>query len=241
MAEPRTPLISVVIPARNEEAYVEAAIASVAALAYPRECLEVIVVDNGSTDRTAVVVEEYSRRHADLSVTLVREPIVGTGRAKNQGTRIARGDVVIFLDADSRFDPRLAADVADLYRDGTPAASIRVVADSSHPLERGFFALMEVGKLLFGVRSQMMYCDRQLFLALGGFDPDLHLAEDLDLLQRVQDHVKTHGLKPVPHIRSSAIYTSPRRLRTLPFHLGVAPMFARWLLAFLGIGRTRRY
>ena len=100
---------------------------------------------------------------------------------------------------------------------------------------------MEVGKVLFGIRSQMMYCDRELFFAVGGFDPHLRLAEDLDFLKRVRRRVHATGQGTVCHVRSSAIHTSPRRLRALPYHLGIFPMFGRWLLAFMGIGRDREY
>lgn len=233
--------LSVVIPARNEESYVEGALASVAAQRYPLERLECVVVDNGSTDRTTAAAREFAARCPQLSVSVVAEPVPGVGRAKNRGAEAARGEVLIFLDADSRMDPELAGHVAACYRAGNPAGSIRVAADSTHPLERGFFALMEVGKVLFGIRSQMMYCDRELFLSLGGFRPDLHLAEDLELLKRIQERVRETGNGAVCHIRASAIRTSPRRLRDRPYHLGMIPMFARWTLAFLGIGRTRRY
>jgi len=241
----KTPFLSIIIPARNEERYVEAAIASVAGQSYPADRLECLVVDNGSGDRTVGVGEEFARRLADegsalkVRVECEREP--GVGRAKNRGAGAAQGDVLIFLDADSRMDPNLAHDVAAAWQSGDPAGSIRVLADSTHPVDRGFFALMEVGKVLFGIRSQMMYCDRALFLELGGFHPDLQLGEDLEFLKRVQRHVRDSGRGTVCHIRTSSIRTSPRRLRTHPFYLGMIPMFGRWFLAFLGIGRTRRY
>jgi hypothetical protein len=179
--------------------------------------------------------------HPQLRVLVVPEPVAGVGRAKNRGAEVAAGSIFIFLDADSRMTSGLARDVSVAYERGSPAGSIRVVADSRHPLERGFFALMEVGKVWFGVRSQMMYCSADLFRSVGGFHPGLHLAEDLEFLDRVRRRVKEAGLGPVCHIRSSAIATSPRRLRSRPFHLGMITMFARWALAFAGIGRTREY
>ncbi len=238
---PPAVLVSVVIPARNEEAYVEGALRSVAAQHYPLECLECIVVDNGSTDETVQVAERFKQRNQSLAISVETETTPGVARSKNRGASAAHGAVLIFLDADSRMDPNLAGDVAACWSAGTLAASIRVAADSRHPLDRGFFALMEVGKVLFGVRSQMMYCDRLLFLSLGGFDPTLHLAEDLEFLSRVRDRVRELGRGEVPHLRSSAIRTSPRRLRAYPLHLAMVPMFVRWLLAFSGIGRTKRY
>jgi glycosyltransferase involved in cell wall biosynthesis len=233
--------VSVVIPARNEETYLPDTLASVAGQRYPNDFLEVVVVDNGSTDRTVTVTERFARDHPRLTVRVVREPIPGVSRAKNRGAEAARGDVLIFLDADSRMDPTLIADVAACRLAGDPAASIRVLADSAHPVDRGFFALMELGKVLFGIRSQMMFCDRRLFIELGGFDPRLRLAEDLEFIRRVQRHLRESGTGTVRHIRTSAIRTSPRRLRALPFHAAVFPIFARWVLAYFGLGRTQRY
>jgi glycosyltransferase involved in cell wall biosynthesis len=235
------PVVTVVIPARNEENFIVRAVASVAAQDYPLESLECIVVDNGSTDRTAGVAARFGHERSELDIKVENEPIPGVGRAKNRGASVARGEILIFMDADSRMDSGLAKDVAAAWKSGHPAGSIRIVADSRHPLDRSFFALMEVGKVLFGIRSQMMYCENALFRDVGGFDPALHLAEDLEFLKRVQTRVREAQTGEVCHVRTSAIRTSPRRLRTLPFHLGMIPMFARWTLAFMGIGRDRRY
>jgi glycosyltransferase involved in cell wall biosynthesis len=235
------PVISVVIPARNEERFLRATLASVAAQRYPLDRLECVVVDNGSTDGTGEVAARFAEECPALAVYVVVEPVAGVGRAKNLGASAASGRILIFLDADSRMGPGLARDVADAWERGHPAASIRVAADSSHPVDRGFFALMEFGKIAFGIRSQMMYCDRELFLRLGGFEPSLHLGEDLELLGRIRRYARAHALGTIAHIRSSAIYTSPRRLQTHPYRLGMVLMFARWLLAYVGVARTRRY
>ncbi len=233
--------VTVVIPAHNEAAYVEAALASVVAQDVPLHTLECVVVDNASTDETAHVAEEFAARQVALELRVVAEPALGVARAKNRGAREATGDVLLFLDADSRMTPGLARDIANHYRAGAPAGSIRVVADSDSRVERGFFDLMELGAILFGIRSQMFYCDRALFLELGGFDETLQLAEDLEFLRRVKAHLRQKRDGVVCHIRSNAILTSPRRLRTGPYHLGAVWLFARWALAFAGIGRKREY
>lgn len=233
--------ISVVIPARNEEEYVRVALQSVIEQRYRADLLECIVADNGSTDGTASAVREFANRHPGHRIVLASEPIPGVGRAKNRGAQAATGDILVFLDADSRMAPDLAQAVVSCYRAGSPAGSIRVEADSRDLLDRGFFALMEIGKVWFGIRAQMMYCDRQLFLSLGGFDPDLRQAEDLEFLKRVKERVRQAGSGTVCHVRASRILTSPRRLRERPFRLGMWAMFARWALAFTGIGRKREY
>lgn len=233
--------VTIVIPAHNEADYVEAALDSVVAQEYPLDCLECVVVDNASTDETAQRVEAYAARHTALDTRVIAEPSLGVSRAKNRGARQATGAIVVFLDADSRMGVGLVSDIVTQYHAGALAGSIRVVADSDSRAERGFFDLMELGATLFGIRSQMFYCDRALFLEMGGFDEALQLAEDLEFLRRAKRYLRGEGKGRVGHVRASVIATSPRRLRTRPYHLGVATLFVRWALAFTGIGRTRDY
>lgn len=233
--------MSVIIPARNEAEYIAAALTSVATQQYPTQGLECVVVDNDSTDRTTDVVTNFAAEHTELKVAVVREPQPGIGRAKNRGAHIASGELLVFLDADSRMEPSLVGDIVRRYHGGSPAGSIRIVADSTDPLERGFFAILEVGKILFGVRAQMMYCRRALFLDLQGFRPDLRHAEDLEFLRRVRKYLRARGSGTVCHIRSSAIATSPRRLRGGRFRRNLIATFIRWVLAGAGIGRHWEY
>ncbi|MBE3590588.1 MAG: glycosyltransferase [Firmicutes bacterium] len=233
-------VVSFVIPARNEAALVTRALESVraqaAALVGSGSAVEAVVVDNGSEDGTADAVLRFMEAHPDLAVRLVHEPQPGRSRAKNRGAQEARGEVLVFLDADSRAAPDLAAWVARRARLGAIAESVRVTADSTRPGERFFFDLLEFGKRHLGVRAQMFFCRREVFLALGGFREDLHLAEDKEFLERVE----AAGY-PVGHLDRSWIATSPRRLRRWPLGLGAIALLVRWGLAHVGIGRRWRY
>jgi glycosyltransferase involved in cell wall biosynthesis len=230
--------ISVVIPARNEARFVLAAVDSALAQAYegPVEC---IVADNGSTDGSADLV----RRRAATGggrLKLIEEPRTGVSRAKNAGARAASGDVLIFLDADSRMAPGLARAVAVAYAAGSPVGSIRVLADGGSWVDRAFFRMMEFGKVRLGIRAQMLYCVAKLFHELNGFDEELLLGEDVDFLSRAAAHLRSERLPPVTHVTTGEILTSTRRLAK-NHHLGMVLMFARWTLAFLSIGRRRAY
>lgn len=243
-----TALVSVIIPARNEEEYIASSLASVTEQVYPLPDLECVVVDNGSTDHTAAVVTRFAEDHPDLHICVESVPKPGVAGVKNRGAEVAKGEVLVFLDADSRMTPSLISDIAAHRDAGYPAGSIRIVADSTDRLERGFFAILELGKVLFGIRAQMLYCDRLLFLSLGGFRPELRQAEDLEFLRRVRKHLREQSMgRPNPrrsavcHVRSSAIATSTRRLRGGRFRRNLIATFVRWLLASLGIGREWRY
>jgi hypothetical protein len=93
-------LVSIVIPAYNQERFVAQAIAS--ALGQTHPSVEVIVVDDGSTDRTGKIAESFDG-HANL--TVVRQPNGGLPAARNRGLAEARGDFVCFLDSDDYLTP----------------------------------------------------------------------------------------------------------------------------------------
>ena len=120
------PLISVVVATYNGERYVEPALES--ALAQDHEPLEVIVVDDGSTDATPAIVARHD-------VHLIRRANGGQGAAKNTGIGAARGSLIAFLDHDDLWAPgKLSAQAAALARE--PAAA-GVVAQLRVRLELG--------------------------------------------------------------------------------------------------------
>ena len=108
------PSVSVIIPAFNYEQYVGAAIDSVLAQGYPQELLEVVVVDDGSSDATAAVVRGYEERHPG-TVRLLQQPNSGPEIATNTGLAQTSGELVALLDADDMWMPgKLLAQVAVL-------------------------------------------------------------------------------------------------------------------------------
>src|SRR5689334_2160139 len=103
--------VSVVIPTYNRAELVGEAIDSV--LGQSRPPLEVIVVDDGSTDDTADVVGRYGAR-----VVYLRQPNCGPATARNVGVARARGDLIALLDSDDRWLPRKLELQVPLFADG---------------------------------------------------------------------------------------------------------------------------
>ena len=103
------PLVSVVIPAFNAADWIAASLASVAASTYPRERLDVIVVDDGSRDRTSDVATHHLRTSGLRHVVLRRDTAGGPPAARNDGWRRADGDWIQFLDADDLWHPEKLA------------------------------------------------------------------------------------------------------------------------------------
>lgn len=106
--------VSVVIAARNEEANISARIENLLAQEYPRELVEIIVVSDGSTDRTA----ELARLHAADGVQLLEcTTPVGKATALNIGVAAAKHDIVVFADARQRFSPNAIAELVSVFHD----------------------------------------------------------------------------------------------------------------------------
>ncbi len=102
------PAVSIVVPARNEEAGVGAAVESFCRQDYPD--VEVIVVDDGSSDRTPAILAELAARHPNLRVVSADEPPpgwLGKPHALECGRRLAAGDWLLFVDADVVYAPDL--------------------------------------------------------------------------------------------------------------------------------------
>jgi glycosyltransferase involved in cell wall biosynthesis len=89
----RLPFVSVIVPVLNGERTIKDCLASLMRSDYPVECREVLVVDNGSRDRTAEIVKEFP-------VVLLREEQPGAAAARNRGVRESRGEILAFTDAD---------------------------------------------------------------------------------------------------------------------------------------------
>jgi hypothetical protein len=101
------PLISIVMPAYNAERYIGAAIDSVLAQTWPN--WELIVVDDGSTDRTAEIVRAYG----DPRITLLQQANHGIGHARNTALEAVRGTFLCFLDSDDLLPPTSIASRAE--------------------------------------------------------------------------------------------------------------------------------
>src|SRR6185436_506291 len=106
--------LSVVVPAFNEEATVGTVIARV--LAEVRLDLELIVIDDGSTDRTPQIVDDLAAR--DSRVRVLHQKNAGKAAALRRGFELSRGDVIIIQDADFEYDPAEIEHVVHPIMDG---------------------------------------------------------------------------------------------------------------------------
>lgn len=96
------PTVSILIPAHNEENVIERLLQRMTELAYPQDKLQIIVIDDASSDRTGQIAEEYSKRCKHITVLHRGKEDGGRGKASalNFGLKHATGEIVLCFDAD---------------------------------------------------------------------------------------------------------------------------------------------
>src|SRR6266699_2287717 len=108
---PPRPLVSIVLPCRNEAEYIRPLLESVLANDYPQDRLEVLVVDGLSDDGTRAVVADYARRYPMIQV--LDNPKRTAPHALNLGITRARGAIIMRMDAHAVYPPNYVADLVD--------------------------------------------------------------------------------------------------------------------------------
>jgi glycosyltransferase involved in cell wall biosynthesis len=172
------PAVSVVIPVRDGERYIGDALDSVTAQRY--EPAETIVVDDGSSDRSAAI----ARRHG---AQVIASEGRGVAHARNLGVVAARGELIAFLDADdvwTRGSLSLRVEYLETRPElGCVFGRIQEFVDPATPprLRRGLVTDERVGTMSTFIGR------RAVFAKVGGFDESLAIGEDLDWIARVQD------------------------------------------------------
>lgn len=186
----RTPAVTVVIPCFNAAEFIAATLASVRAQTLTR--WQVVVVDDGSTDGSAEIVEAIARR--DPRITLIRQSRAGVSVARNLGASLAEAGLIAFLDADDLWDAAYLSEMLDFMSGpGAPNlgyARVRFVDRSGRRTgqrSRAKLAGLTIEDMLAGnptMTTSNLVIRRSLLDRLGGFEPGLDFAEDQLLLVR---------------------------------------------------------
>lgn len=177
-----TPLVSVIIPVYNYDRYLAEAIESVLNQTYRR--LEVIVVDDGSTDRSSEVAKGF----ADRGVRYCYQDQAGIGLARNAGVELAQGDFIAFLDADDRWpEEKLARQLGAFEND--PALDMvfgqAVQLHNGPEWEEGVKEKkVPAGDMVPGMVAGTMLIKRDAFSRVGEFPGGLKVGEFIDWYAR---------------------------------------------------------
>ncbi|MDI3328047.1 MAG: glycosyltransferase [Alicyclobacillaceae bacterium] len=204
MTPPGVPAVSVVIPVYNHERYIYECVDSVL-IQNPAPPFEVLVVDDGSNDRTQEVLRAFGGR-----IRVIRQNRKGAASALNRGFLAAQGTYVCWLSSDDRFEPgKLEAQ----WRYMSARPSLALSYTSFHVIDRygirtytvqapyepdraRLYAMLMNNCFINGSTIMMR---RDIFVSLGGFDPDLAQGHDYDLWLRTLERYDV-GYLPEPYV-----------------------------------------
>jgi rSAM/selenodomain-associated transferase 2 len=217
-------MLSIIVPVLGEAAHLERLLPELR-----RQCpeAEVIVVDGGSGDRTAEVVGDRAS---------VRYLVGERGRARqmNAGVRAARGDVLLFLHADTQLPEGAAAAIAGALADPSAVGGrFDVRFSNEHWPFRMIAALMNRRSRLTGIATgdQAIFARRAAFDDLGGY-PDIPLMEDIELCARLKRRGRIACL-------SLRVTTSARKWEEEGVLRTIVLMWTLRLLYWLGVDPAR--
>lgn len=210
MSQPLMPLVSVVIPAYECERYVIEALDSVFSQDYAN--LEVIVINDGSTDSTLELLKQYKHK-----ITILDQPNSGSAVARNAGMAAAKGDYIAFLDSDDKWLPgKLLAQVNFLEKrldfglvssnwvtwspdENGDFCEIAIGDDHQTPQDNRHFSGWLYCDLLFDcvVWTSSVVMRRTVFEQVGDFNVHLRRGQDYDYWIRTSRVTKMHKLDQV--------------------------------------------
>jgi len=192
------PTVSVIVPCYNEGVVIESAIRSLLNLQYP--AVEIVVVDDGSTDDTYALAKRYEGVHDKSTVRVLRQRNAGKGNALNRGILASHGDLVVCVDSDSRLEPASLLYAVPHFRDpkvGAVAGNVKVV--NRHNLLTKMQALEYIEGLNMVRRSQGYFSAvnvipgplgmfrRSVLDEVDYYDDDT-FAEDCDITIKILSH-----------------------------------------------------
>jgi mycofactocin system glycosyltransferase len=198
------PMVSIVIPVRNRQKDLAHCLRSLCNLLYPAHRLEIIVVDDASSDGTLQVVAKFP-----VKTLAVKKRRQAPG-CRNLAARQASGEILAFIDSDCVADPSWLNDLLPAFRDPAVGAVGGLV--DAYFDDKGLDRYEKVKSSLqvstwhkrsskkerhFYVPSCNLLIRREFFRELGGFRDDLHVGEDVDLCWRLQRLGKIVEYKPV--------------------------------------------
>jgi len=204
--------VSVVLPAFNEEKLLPAALAAVreAASAFTARGWEweCVVCDNNSTDGTAAVARA-------AGATVVFEPVNQIGRARDAGARVATGEWLVFIDADSTPSAELFADIAERIASGRAlGGGSTVELEPGTPRYARFVCgLWNLCSRLAGwAAGSCVWVEAAAFRAAGGFGTEYYAGEEVFLSRRLKTLARRSGRRFVI-LADHPLRTSSRKLK----------------------------
>ena len=179
------PRVSIITPSFNKGPYIEETILSVRNQTYKN--IEHIIIDAGSTDETLSILKKYGN-----DLTWISEPDNGQSDAINKGWRLAKGDIIAYLNADDTYLPDAIEtaihffeknpEIYMLYGDGITTDE---TGKNPRPFHCGEFILKDLVFCQCNIFQPSVFLRKEIFDTIGDVDVKLHLAMDLDYWLRI--------------------------------------------------------
>jgi glycosyltransferase involved in cell wall biosynthesis len=185
--------VSVIVPTYNCSRYLSRALHSIAAQTYPLEQIEILVIDDGSTDDTAHCVAAFIERSL-VKTRYIPQQNAGPAAARNHGLRLAGGELVAFLDADDWWQPeKLARQIPMLHGRIAFAYCDSAILDTRRQPRRRYRAVFSRHRdsivlplfCQFFLALSSIVATRTALAAVGEFDERLRVGEDREFLLRL--------------------------------------------------------
>jgi len=216
------PRLSVIIPAYNEGRCIRRALISLR-----RQTIrdfEIIVKDGGSQDDTVQVARKYADR-------VVSGPDRSIADARNQGAQHARGDILAFVDADTVVPPKTLERLLQLFDEdrSVVGVSCRKLPIHGDVWDRVLYEFVNLSTLISswlgigGAHGNCMLIRREIFSRVGGFNPEIQLAEEQELVR------KARRFGRFVFLLDTCVLEDPRRLR----RWGRLRLYLTWFLGTL--------
>lgn len=204
MTESR-PRFSVIIPARNEQERIDSCLtAIIRAATFAATSCEMIVVLNRCTDNTEAIARA-------AGCIIVRDDSKNLARIRNAGARVAKGEILITIDADSIMSKQMLQRIDSTMRSGRYIGGGVMMFPERYSLGiilTGLFFLPIV--LRHQILCGLFFCQLEDFNAIGGFNEKLVSVEDIDFAKRLKKYGKERG-RQYANIVRAVIITSCRK------------------------------
>lgn len=196
---------SILIPARNEEAFLPTCLASIAeASKNVTGGVQTVVCVNRCTDRT----EQIAR---DFGATIVHDDSKNLSMIRNAAARAATGEILLTIDADSAMSPNMLALIEEKLATGRYVGGGVLILPSRYSLGIVLTGIMLLPLAAwYRVSAGLFWCYKRDFDAIGGFDESYITIEDVDFARRLKAHGKKTGRR-FAHLFRAHITTSTRK------------------------------
>ena len=216
------PKVSILIAMFNEEKTIKKTIESALNIKYPKGRLEVIVIDDGSTDKSLFIAEKFLGVRNGIQVRIIHQENTGKGGALNAGLKIATGEIIVSMDADTYVEPNSLSAMVRFFK----KPEVMCVTPSMIPYKpKGILQRIQHAEYLLGIFLRSAFASvnaehiapgafsayrKWFFDKYGGYDEG-NITEDLEVTFRIQ-----YNGYEIENCPEALVYTvAPTKFKTL--------------------------